>query len=153
MRRYPEKVLLKFKDPQYFSIVKKNTELIARRMGFSEEKVFDLVMAVDEAYANALEHGGCPEKLNIEVEFNVFSDRLEISVADTGCGFDLARVKIPRSLKNLQTIRGRGLSLIKQLSDKFFLSSMPGNGTLIRIIKFISAGQRRKISSAKMQVV
>lgn len=144
MRRYPEKVQLRFNDPQYFSIVKKNTEAIARRMGFNEDQIFDLCMAVDEAYVNALEHSGCPDKLNLEVEFVIFSDRLEISVSDSGCGFDLTRVKIPGSLKNLHGIRGRGLSLIKQLSDRFFLDSIPGNGTLIRIIKFVSSARRKK---------
>jgi anti-sigma regulatory factor (Ser/Thr protein kinase) len=145
MRRYPEKVLLKFKDPQYFSIVKKNTEMIARRMGFNEEKIFDLSMAVDEAYVNAIEHSGCPEQLNLEVEFMIYVDRLEISVSDSGCGFDTTRFKIPKSLKDLQGSRGRGLSLIRQLSDRFELDSIPGNGTLIKIIKFISSRRKKKI--------
>lgn len=145
MRRYPEKVQLKFKDPQYFSIVKKNTEMIARRMGFNEEKIFDLSMAVDEAYINAIEHSGCLDRMNLEVEFMIFADRLEISVSDSGCGFDVTRFEIPKTLKDLQGSRGRGLSLIRQLSDRFELDSIPGNGTLIKIIKFISSRRKKKI--------
>ena len=142
MRRYPEQVLLEFDDPQYFSIVKKNTEDIARQMGFNEEKILDLILAVDEAYTNAVEHSGKGENPSLKVEFLIFADRLEITVSDSGCGFDLSKIEIPRTLKNVETVRGRGLSLIRQLSDRFVLNSIPGSGTLIRIVKFI-AGRRK----------
>ncbi|MDN5279942.1 MAG: serine/threonine-protein kinase RsbW [Clostridiales bacterium] len=144
MRRFPEQVVLRFRNPQYINIVRDNTEMIARRMGFNEDKIFELTMAVDEAYTNAIEHSGGGSDLNLEVEFLIFEDRLEISVSDTGCGFDLSCFNIPETLKHLKTVRGRGLSLIKQLSDHFELDSMPGNGTLIKIIKFISSRRLKK---------
>ncbi|MFZ5950051.1 MAG: ATP-binding protein [Candidatus Rifleibacteriota bacterium] len=148
MKKFPEQMVLKFNDPQYFSIVKKNTELLARRMGFNENRIFDLAMAVDEAYVNAIEHGGKGSELNLQVEFLIYQDRLEISVSDTGCGFDITRIEIPKTLKNLEGVRGRGLGLIKRLSDRFVLSSVPGSGTLIRIIKFVSSRRARKALSA-----
>jgi serine/threonine-protein kinase RsbW len=146
MRKYPEQVLLRFQDPQYFNIVRDNTEHIARNMGFDEDRVYELCLAVDEAYSNAIEHSGDLEGNNLEVEFLIFKDRLEISVSDSGCGFDLTRLKIPRSLKYLKKVRGRGLSLIKQLSDQLEMSSIPGSGTLVRIIKFVSQRHKRRVA-------
>lgn len=143
MRRYPETIQFRFVGSRYFKIVKTNTELIARNMGFSEDKIIELSLAVEEAYVNAVEHSGNSAELNLEVEFQVFADRLEISVKDSGCGFDITRLKIPKSLKNLDGVRGRGLSIIRQFSDRLVLDSIPGSGTLIRIIKFLSRRKTR----------
>jgi serine/threonine-protein kinase RsbW len=144
MRRYPQQIWLKFKDPCYISVVRRNTELIAQQMGFDEDRIFELIMAVDEAYTNAIEHAGAAKDMTLAVEFLRYADRLEISISDSGCGFDLKKIKIPRSLKHINGLRGRGLSLIKKLSDKCTLNSIPGNGTLIKIVKFISARRRQK---------
>lgn len=144
MRRFPEQILLKFHDPYYFKTVRKNTEMIAAGMGFSENKIFELSMAVDEAYTNAIEHSFCKSGQDIEVKFLVFEDRLEISIADSGCGFDSSCLEIPETLKHLNTVRGRGLSLIKKLSDKFEVDSSPGNGTRVRILKFVRRTNKRQ---------
>ncbi|GAB4279028.1 MAG: anti-sigma B factor RsbW [Candidatus Rifleibacteriota bacterium] len=146
MRRYPEHVSFKFKNPQYSKIIRENAELIARKMGFSDDKIFELAMAVDEAYANAVEHAGKEHEL--EIEFSIYEDRLQISVADSGCGFDFARLKIPKTLKNMQGARGRGLSLMRRLSDGFELISSPGSGTLVKIVKYLTHRKKRERKNA-----
>ncbi|MDD2999487.1 MAG: ATP-binding protein [Candidatus Riflebacteria bacterium] len=143
----PRRVFFEFKNPRYLRIVRDNAEVIARRMGFEEDQVFELAMVVDEAYANAVEHSGrLVELSSLEVEFLIYSNRLEVCVKDTGCGFDSACLKIPRNLRSLESTRGRGLGLIKMLSDSFELSSTPGSGTIIRIIKYLSGQQRIKVA-------
>jgi serine/threonine-protein kinase RsbW len=138
-----ERVFFRFNNPCYLRVIRDNTETIARMMGFEEDQIFELGMAVDEAYTNAIEHsgdmGGPPE---LEIEYLIYSDRLEVSVKDSGCGFDLARLEIPKNLRNLGSTRGRGLGLIQMLSDRFELSSIPGTGTIIKIIKYVT-GQHR----------
>jgi len=141
-RKFPEQVLFKFEKPCYLRVIRDNTEVIARRMGFDEDQVFELAMIVDEAYANAIEHGArtsCESQL--EVEFLIFKDRLEVCVKDTGCGFDLSGVQIPKNLRSFNSTRGRGLGLISLLSDRYELISSPGAGTTLRFTKFLCLEQ------------
>ncbi len=137
-RKYPEQVFFKFKKPCYLKFIRDNTEVIARRMGFDEDQIFELAMIVDEAYANAVEHGGDVEGgSELEIEFLIFHNRLEVSVKDTGCGFDLSCVPIPKNLRSLNSTRGRGLGLISMLSDSYELVSSPGTGTVLRLTKYL----------------
>lgn len=116
-----------------------NTETIARNMGFTEDQIFDITLAVEEAYANAIEHASRhgPD-LELEIVYHLHCDRIEISVHDSGCGFDA-----PSSDDRVVTIagiecsRGRGIALIRMLSDVADIISEPGLGTLIRITKFL----------------
>jgi len=143
----PEQVFLRFKNPRYLRVIRDNTEVIARRMGFAEDQIFELSMAVDEAYTNAIEHSGrVGGESELEIEYLIYENRLEVSVKDSGCGFDCARLEIPKTLKSLHSSRGRGLGLIRILSDGFELRSTPGVGTMIKIIKYLQARQKAVMS-------
>ncbi|GEM_PF-1456196 len=140
--KYPERVLFRFKKPCYLRVIRDNTEVIARRMGFDEDQVFELGMIVDEAYTNAVEHGVTSSgDTELEIEFLIYADRLVVSVKDTGCGFDLSCVPVPKNLRSLNSTRGRGLGLISMLSDSYELISAPGNGTVLRLTKYIVAAR------------
>lgn len=138
----PKSVRFRFKNPRYDRIVRLNTESIARTMGFDEDQVFDITLAVEEAYANALEHSneaGTDVDLELEILYHLFPDRLEVTIQDSGCGFlapesEMAAV----SEEEVMTVRGRGLGLIRTLSDRAEILSSPGLGTLIRIVKFLT---------------
>lgn len=135
-------VRLRFKDLRYDRIIRMNAESIARKMGFTEDQVFDITLAVEEAYTNAIEHSGKrPTEIELEIVFQIFSDRLEVSVHDTGCGFlEEKSTPLPEAeYAELLSSRGRGLGLIMKLSDKAEIFSAPGAGTLIRITKFLPA--------------
>ena len=132
-------VRLRFKNPKYDRIIRLNTEAIARKMGFSEDQIFDISLAVEEAYTNAIEHSGRNlADLELEIQYQLFSDRLEISVHDTGCGFNEEATIQDSYIKDINEDRGRGLGLIRSLSDKAEILSAPGAGTLIRITKFLA---------------
>ena len=132
-------VRLRFKNPRYDRIIRLNTESIARKMGFSEDQVFDITLAVEEAYTNAIEHsGGNLVELELEILYQLFPDRLEVSVQDTGCGFDEQQRQTACAFDDIVSDRGRGLGLIRNLADKAEILSAPGAGTLIKITKFLS---------------
>ena len=132
------KVFLRFSNPYYNNIVRSNTENIARKTGFNEDQVFETVMAVDEAYTNAVEHSKIHDtEIIIEIEYLIYDDKLEIFVKDTGCGFKMSDGIISDSLKSNLSNRGRGLSLIKCLSDKFDVNTRVGVGTEIKIVKYL----------------
>ena len=136
----PKSVRLRFRNPRYERIVRVNTESIARKMGFTEDDVFDITLAVEEAYTNAIEHSGKRRPdLELEIVYLLFTDRLEVSIQDSGQGFqqDPAKLLELKPLPDMSSDRGRGLGLIQHLADRTEILSEPGIGTLIRIIKFL----------------
>lgn len=136
----PKSVRLRFRNPRYERIVRVNTESIARKMGFTEDDVFDITLAVEEAYTNAIEHSGKPKAdLELEIVYLLFADRLEVSVQDSGQGFrqDPDKLLELQPPPDMNSDRGRGLGLIRHLTDRTEILSEPGIGTLIRITKFL----------------
>ena len=108
------------------------------RAGFDEEQIFDLALVVDEAYVNAIEHGANGKKeTKLEIKYIIFEDKLEISIKDCGCGFDMNTISVPSNLKSINSTRGRGLGLMKLLTDEFSMESKPGYGTTVRFSKYI----------------
>ena len=137
----PKSVRLRFRNPRYERIIRVNTESIARKMGFSEDDVFDITIAVEEAYTNAIEHcGKPPSELELEIVYLLHTDRLEISIQDSGQGFrqDPDQLRELEPLPDVSSDRGRGLGLIRHLADRTEVFSQPGIGTLIRITKFLA---------------
>ena len=133
-----QQITLNLFTTRYLDLVRKNTEEIARHMGFDEEQIFDLALVVDEAYVNAIEHGAEGKKeAKIDIRFLIFDNKLEISIKDCGCGFDMKNVSVPCDLKSIGSTRGRGLGLMNLLTDEFFMESQPGHGTTVRFAKYL----------------
>jgi serine/threonine-protein kinase RsbW len=89
----------------------------------------DLELALTEACANVVRHAAGAD--GIEVRLDVAEDHCAIDVADNGAGFDATTVPEPEQAGE----RGRGLFLIRALSDNFRLQSTPRHGSLIHFEK------------------
>lgn len=97
-------------DPAEIADVRARVHDLAGRSGFAE-RANDLVLALDEAIANAQEHGRPP----IRVE--AWADgRFVVDVSDVGAGFDRRRVWDTHPPPPLGR-RGRGLWIMRQLTD------------------------------------
>ena len=95
----------------------------------------DLELALTEACANVVKHAAGAD--GIEVRLDVAEDRCAIDVADNGAGFDAEAVREP----DPGSERGRGLFLIRALSDNVRMQSTPRHGSLIHFEKsFALAG-------------
>ena len=95
----------------------------------------DLELALTEACANVVKHATGAD--GIEVRLDVAEDRCAIDVADNGAGFDASAVDDPGPNSEC----GRGLFLIKALSDNVRMQSTPRSGSLIHFEKsFALAG-------------
>jgi serine/threonine-protein kinase RsbW len=85
---------------------------------FSQEDIFAVHLALQEAFLNALKHGNKMDaSKKIKIDYLVCSDRIEISMMDEGNGFDPESVPDPRVGENLYRIEGRGLLLIRSYMD------------------------------------
>lgn len=115
----------------YVAIARLQAEAIARRLGFDEEKVQDIKMAVGEACDNAIEHG--VSRKGVDVTYETFLDSLRVTIRDYGPGFNPeGKGCLP---EDIFSERGRGVFLIKALADKAFIDSKPGEGTKIVLVK------------------
>ncbi|HEX4818393.1 MAG TPA: ATP-binding protein [Nonomuraea sp.] len=99
----------------------------ARRHGVSGERLGDYVAAVNECVANAVEHGGGRGRLRMWRQ----DGRLVCEVADAGPGIP-AEALAPTRLPAPWATGGRGLWLMRRLSDEIAFTMGPG-GTTVRM--------------------
>lgn len=88
-----------------------------------QEKFPDILISLTEAVNNAITHGNKNDQnkfVNIKVHEN--NNRLCVSVKDEGCGFNPEVIPDPTAPENLECCGGRGVFLIKELSDKVHYS-------------------------------
>lgn len=85
---------------------------------FSEEDIFAVHLALEEAFVNAVKHGNKMDSdKEVMIDYSVDSEKVEIFVTDQGCGFDPETVPDPRCAENLYKTGGRGLFLIRSFMD------------------------------------
>ena len=90
----------------------------------------DLEIALTEACANVVKHATGADKF--EVRLDVADDRCAIDVLDNGAGFD---AEAASGAPDASSERGRGLYLIKALSENVRMQSTARNGSLIHFEK------------------
>jgi len=101
---------------------------------FSEDEIFAVHLAMEEAFINAVRHGNKmdPQK-EVKIDYLVDDEKLEISMTDEGRGFDPNVVPDPRCGENLYKAGGRGLLLIRSYMDVVEFNK---SGNRVRIVKY-----------------
>ena len=86
--------------------------------GFSDDDIFAVHLALEEAFINAVRHGNKMDpRKKVRIDYSVGLDKVEISITDQGEGFDPEMVPDPRVGENLYKPEGRGLLLINSYMD------------------------------------
>ena len=98
---------------------------LADAFGFDDREQSAIALAVDEALANAIEHGNRSDSSKkVEIEYSVNVREVRVRITDEGPGFDPESVPDPRLLENLDLPTGRGLLLMRE-----FMSGIQFNST------------------------
>lgn len=85
---------------------------------FSEEDIFAVHLALEEAFINAVRHGHKMDAtIGVTIGYSVTPDKVEVTVTDEGEGFDPEAVPDPRFGENLYKPEGRGLFLMRSYMD------------------------------------
>ncbi|HDZ68813.1 MAG TPA: ATP-binding protein [Phycisphaerales bacterium] len=85
---------------------------------FSQDDIFAVHLALEEALINAVEHGNKMDSdKKLKIDYSVDPDKIEIYVTDDGSGFKPNAVPDPRYGENLYKTGGRGLFLIRSYMD------------------------------------
>jgi serine/threonine-protein kinase RsbW len=100
----------------------------------------ELSVALSEACANAVQHGGDRSQI-YRVTASIDGDMCRIEVTDSGPGFPLTPLVHRPSYQELrEQEHGRGLPLIEALSDRVHFDNQPGSGgavvTFDKILKW-----------------
>lgn len=129
-------------DPRLGGYVRQEVLAFALAQGVGDENIADLLAAVGEALANAIEHAGTCEP--IEISAWRLDDRLFASVCDRGVGFAANERLNAASGPDVLAERGRGLLIMRRFADAFSVRSAPGEGTRVTLGCRINrpAGQR-----------
>ena len=78
----------------------------------------NIMISVTECISNAIIHGNQNDKNKlVHLELHVENDTLKFTIEDEGIGFDSNELKDPTAPENIEKAGGRGIFLIKHLSD------------------------------------
>ncbi|MEV0395650.1 SpoIIE family protein phosphatase [Polymorphospora rubra] len=104
----PDRLVLRLPtDPARLSVLRRRLENFLTGHGVPENDVFDLIVAVSEAAANAMEHPVEPAQDTIEVEVTIGQEAVTAVVRDSGRWRE----------SDGAGFRGRGLALIGALAE------------------------------------
>lgn len=111
------------------SIVRKALEEFALLCGANVKAVFDLQLAVDEAFTNIIKHAYNNDE-NKEVQINMFEDngRIVIQLTDSGNGFDVTNYQKPDVQSRIKQKKrgGVGVYLMTKLMDEVSFNKHKG---------------------------
>jgi len=118
-------------DLVFERVVRESAVVVAKHLGFTEERVADLQLAVSEAVTNAIEHGNnCDVSIKVGVKFFISSDKLAVQVSDKGkweqgqAALDGTPLELDMEDRLEHDLtRGMGMFLIQRLVDNVELRS------------------------------
>jgi serine/threonine-protein kinase RsbW len=91
----------------------------------------NILMALSEAFTNAVQHGNQNNIYKFVLITMEFSDsNVVFSVSDEGNGFNYDSIPDPTLPNNIEKLHGRGLFLMKNLSDSI---SFDNNGSKVKL--------------------
>ena len=104
-------------------------------VGFNEEAIHYMSVAIRESVVNAMKHGNkLDEGKRVTLAFVLQAGALEVTVQDEGAGFDPALVPDPVAEENLLKAYGRGIFFMRSFMDNVAYSFEKG-GTTVTMLK------------------
>jgi serine/threonine-protein kinase RsbW len=137
----PEIVRLEFCSAfDMLDFVQLVSDHLCRRVGFDEDSMHWVSVAIRESVINAIKHGNRNDASKVvRVEFLTTVDpdsgSLTISVRDEGEGFEAEEVADPLAPENVLKSSGRGIFLIRNFMDDVTLRRPPEGGMEVRMVK------------------
>jgi anti-sigma regulatory factor (Ser/Thr protein kinase) len=111
------------------------------RTGAANEAIEDAVLCVHEACMNSIQHG----KGEARVRWEVSDDLVTFQVCDEGDGLSLPSPEVTPATGQQS---GRGLFLIRRLSDRFETSAADAQRCLTFSVRLVAGGRMRTLDPA-----
>ena len=129
--------LLKFSVPgkaEYVCVIRRAISSLASCAAFDIDSIEDIKVAVSEACMNVVRHGSAEDNC-YDVECVVEKDKIIIFVSDCCGGYSVSSYQEPYLDEPKE--RGLGIFIIKALMDEVDICSVIGEGTKIKMVKYI----------------
>lgn len=118
------------RQPHQCREVRERVAAFARAFRIADDDLAQLLTAVGEAIANAIEHSRTEGPIEVRCDAN--SERIVAIVRDCGVGFNAEALDACQlDLPTVEAEHGRGLPIMRRCSDIFSVSSIPGRGTVV----------------------
>ena len=118
-------------DPKNITRVETFVEGLVSKYHISPDVYGNILISLTEAVTNAITHGNLNDTTKrVYVKLKKRKDRIAFLISDEGRGFDFDQLPDPTSPENLLKIGGRGVFLMRQLSDDIVFSE---NGSTVEI--------------------
>jgi serine/threonine-protein kinase RsbW len=97
----------------------------------------NIMIAVTEAVNNAIKHGNANDKAkNVFLSLTLEDSMIKFVVKDEGPGFDFHNLPDPTAPENLEKPGGRGIFLMKNLSDEV---SFKESGRVVELSFYVNS--------------
>lgn len=106
------------------------------RFDLNDDIYGNIMIAVTEAINNAIKHGNLNNsKKNVDLSLNLEDNLLKFTIVDEGGGFNYANLPDPTAPENLSKPGGRGIFLMKHLSDEVIFKD---GGRVVELFFYIN---------------
>jgi serine/threonine-protein kinase RsbW len=117
--------------PESLIKVESLIEDMKSRYNVSEDVFGNMLVALTEAVTNAIYHGNKSDPgKKVNLEYRHSPNAITFTVADEGPGFDYYNLPDPTAPENLEKECGRGVFLMRHLTDQLIFSE---NGRVVEL--------------------
>ncbi len=117
--------------PSNIVLIESFVEEMRYKLDIQDEVYGNLLVCITEAVNNAILHGNKSDAAkDVTVSIRRNNNKLTCLIKDQGCGFDFNHLPDPTAPENIENIGGRGIFLMKHLSDLVVFSN---DGTNVEI--------------------
>jgi len=118
-------------QPESLGQVEKIIDNLRATYDVSEDMFGNMLVAITEAVTNAIYHGNKSDPTKkVHIQYQIKNNNLSFVVADEGPGFDYYNLPDPTAPENLEKECGRGIFLMKHLTDQLIFAD---NGRVVEL--------------------
>lgn len=129
---------------QHLSLIRKVVATAAREVGFQDDDVDKIELAIDEACSNAILYAEPTEPRQIVVEVRPGPERFVVMLKDGGPPFafeEKGRIQLDEQLSSSER-GGLGIYIIRRFMDDVVYHYSAEDGNVITMTKVLPAGAR-----------
>lgn len=127
-------------DPAEARRFQDEVEQLLRSNHFTDNEIFGIKLALEEALVNAIKHGNQMNRSKkVRISYRVIPDRIDVEISDEGIGFDPEDVPDCTSVENLERPCGRGLMLMRHYMSHV---EFHGRGNTVKMFKVSRNGKK-----------
>lgn len=115
-------------QPSNIVLIEPFIEEVRTRLNIADDVYGNILVCITEAVNNAILHGNKADaSKQVVVSIQRDHNKLTCLVTDEGCGFDFTNLPDPTAPENIENCGGRGIFLMKHLSDLVIFSNDGSN--------------------------